>query len=175
MWERQWWACMLQQLPPNLHLPSPSPPSSSSSLLPLPLHHTTGKTQVITALPKPLPDFGQLPPVAILPSGSSEHHWCFPLTASHCPTLWACCCCVPPYPNHGLSMGLGVVARDRVPSASLGRREAVSCVLCPAPAVTTATGDLAASASRDRGGEAQGVWAHAAGHFQLFCILEEHL
>lgn len=70
---------------------------------------------------------------------------------------------VPPCPSHRLSTGLGAAARDRVPSASRGRREAASRALRPLPpgCRRRRRRHLAASAWRGGGGGAPGLRAPA--------------
>lgn len=70
-----------------------------------------------------------------------------------------------PCPCRRLSTGLGAAARDRVPSASRGRREAAGRALRPLP---PGRRHLAASAWRGGGGGAAGLRPPApppAGHF----------
>lgn len=107
---------------------------------------------------------GQPPPTAVpslLPSGSSERRGRFPPAASHSLASRARCCRVPPCLSHGPSTGLGAAARDRVPSASRGRREAASCALRPLPLGCCRRRHLAASAWRGGGGGAPGLRAPA--------------
>lgn len=153
-----------RRLPPNLPLPSPHSPSPSPP-------RPAGKTRAVAALPKPPPVSGQPPPTAVpslLPSGSSERRGRFPPAASHSLASRARCCRVPPCPSHGPSTGLGAAARDRVSSASRGRREAASCALRPLPLGCCRRRHLAASAWRGGGGGAPGLRAPTpppAGHF----------
>lgn len=113
---------------PSLPFPFPTPPRGENA--------SRRRAPQTAACPRPTAPNGR-PRAAprapsLLPSGPRERRGCSPPAASLAP-LAGKLLAVPPCPSHRLSTGLGAAARDRVPSASRGRREAASRALRPLP------------------------------------------
>lgn len=140
---------------------SPSPP-----LTPLPLPHPDppGKREPSPRSPNRLPSANRpqrpLARLAGPPRSSPQALGALPSRRLSPPTSQARRCSGPPCPSRRPSTGLGAAARDRVPSASRGRREAASRALRPLPPGRRRR-HLAATAWRGGGGGAAGLRALA--------------